>query len=558
MTTSTSPKAPGGTPAPHGKPPTRQSPLRGALAFLRNTWRGLTSMRTALVLLFLLAVAAMPGALLPQHSLNQAKVVEYRQQHPTLGPLLDKLGFFGVFASPWFSAIYLMLFVSLVGCLTPRTLEYARACRTRPVSTPRNLGRLPHHARGTVDVTPAEAVSTVTGRLRGWRTEVREEPHGGFTVSAEKGYLREAGNLVFHVSLLALLVALAFSKLFGYEGQVIVMADGDQFCNTGILNYDSFTGGARVDGTALSPFCVKVDGFQARYLPNGQPVHYQAEIGYQAGADLAAGSNGPWRPYLLEENSPLRVAGDRVYLLGNGYAPRFTVTFPDGTSRTQAIQWKPADVGTMLSEGATKFDRPGLPTEAARRSNQIAITGLFAPTSSGGTVITSVYPTLENPEVAVDIYRGDLGLDDGRGQSIFEIDQHQVQTGALKRVARQNLMIGQQVRLDDGTTIRFDGVQQWINLQISHDPAEGFVLIFAVLILLGLATSLSIKRRRFWARIGPANLDDQQGRTVMEIGGLARTDQAGYGEEFGRLCGDLLPEARPDGSYDSEHAEAQP
>ncbi|WP_197481965.1 cytochrome c biogenesis protein ResB, partial [Rhodococcus sp. HS-D2] len=55
----------------------RPSLGRRALAHARNLWRQLTSMRTALVLLFLLAVAAVPGALLPQRNLNAGKVDEY-------------------------------------------------------------------------------------------------------------------------------------------------------------------------------------------------------------------------------------------------------------------------------------------------------------------------------------------------------------------------------------------------------------------------------------------------------------------------------------------------
>src|SRR5829696_2850727 len=105
------------TTAPPAAPPDEApAPPRAPLALLRNTWRGLTSMRTALVLLFLLALAALPGALLPQRSLNQRLVDAYLADHPQLGPVLDRLGLFDVFAAPWFAAIYLLLMVSLIGC----------------------------------------------------------------------------------------------------------------------------------------------------------------------------------------------------------------------------------------------------------------------------------------------------------------------------------------------------------------------------------------------------------------------------------------------------------
>lgn len=534
-----------------GPPPRGRTVLSRPLAILRNTWRGLTSMRTALTLLFLLALAALPGALLPQRSLNSGKVDQYIQNRPTLGPLLDKLGFFEVFASSWFAAVYLLLFVSLIGCLTPRTFEYARAFRAAPVVTPRNLSRMPHHAAATLDEAPDQVLEKVRGRLRGWRLAVTEEPGGDTAVSAERGYLREAGNLVFHIALVGLLLGIAAGKLFGYEGQVIVLTGGNQFCNTGILGYDSFKAGTRVDGTALDPFCIKVDDFDARYLPNGAPDSFRATIGYQAGDELNAGPNGPWHPYQLEVNSPLRVAGDRVYLLGHGYAPVFTVTWPGGETRTVATQWRLAEPNTLLSEGSTKFDRPGLADEAQRRRSQIAITGLFAPTSSGGKIVTSMYPAPLDPEAAVDVYRGDLGLDDGRGQSIFEVDQRQVASGALKKVARSNLKLGQQLILDDGTVIRFGELSQWVSLQVSHDPAEKWVLVFAVLVLAGLGTSLTIRRRRFWVRLRPVTGADEPGRTVVEIGGLARTDQAGYGEEFTRLRAELLGGNHPDDREDS-------
>ncbi|HEY8371927.1 MAG TPA: cytochrome c biogenesis protein ResB [Pseudonocardiaceae bacterium] len=516
---------------------------RALLAAVRNTWRGLTAMRTALLLLFLLALAALPGALLPQYSLNAGKVSEYKAEHPTLGPLLDRLGFFDVYAAPWFAAIYLLLFVSLIGCLVPRTAEYVRQLRGRPSLVPRNLSRLPHHARRTLDADPDTVLERARTLLRGWRIQERTEPGGDGrpevrTISAERGFLREAGNLVFHFSMIGLLVGLAIGKLFGYEGQVIVMANGSQWCNSALLNYDSFRAGLRVDGTELTPFCIRVDSFTGRYLPNGQAESFHAELAYQAGEDL---DQNRWQPYGLEVNSPLRVAGDRVYLLGHGYAPVFTVTFPNGEQRTQAVQWRPVDLRTLLSEGAVKFDPPGVTDPAERRRNQLAITGLFAPTAVfQGTVLSSGFPTLEDPAVAVDVLRGDLGTDSGRSQSIFSIDQSMVDSGRLQRVARENLRPGEEIRLDDGTTVRFDGVEQWVSLQISHDPGQGLVLISAVVVIAGLGVSLTVKRRRLWLRITPAGEGGEPGRTVVEVGGLARTDQAGYGEEFTRLARELL------------------
>lgn len=536
MTTTAPPAAPPETPPPPAGP---------SLALLRNTWRGLTSMRTALVLLFLLALAALPGALLPQRSLNQRLVTQYFAEHPTLAPLLDRLRFFDVFAAPWFAAVYLLLMVSLVGCLLPRTLEQVRSLHTPPVATPRHLARMPHHAEATLPA-PVDAVEArVRERLGGWHGAWRDEPgpEGSSTgralpvrtFSAERGRLREAGNLLFHLSLLGLLVAFAAGKLFGYEGQVVVLSGGGQFCNTGILGYDSFRPGLRVDGTELTPFCVRVDDFAATYERNGQPASFTAGIGYQTADDLAAG-RADWRPGSLAVNHPLRTDGSRVYLLGHGYAPRFTVTWPDGQQRTGEVQWRPVDPATLLSEGATKFARPGVTDERQRRGAQLAVTGLLAPTSSGGTVVTSVFPALVNPEVAVDVLRGDLGLDDGRGQSIFSVDRSGLENGTLTRVARQNLSPGDELTLDDGTRIRFDGVRDWVSLQVSHDPAQGWVLAFAVLVLLGLLLSLTVRRRRFWARLTP----DGAGGTRVELGGLARTDRAGYGEEFDRLSADLL------------------
>ncbi|WKG04489.1 cytochrome c biogenesis protein ResB [Mycolicibacterium sp. HK-90] len=511
-------------------------PIRRVLALLRNTWRTLTSMGTALVLLFLLALAAIPGALLPQRNLNESKVDEYLAAHPTLGPWLDRVQGFDVFSSFWFTAIYVLLFISLVGCLTPRMIEHFRSLRAVPVSAPRNLGRLPKHHGEQVRGDAGEIAGTVTRRLKGWRTVTRERD-GDIEISAEKGYLREFGNIVFHFSLLGLLAAVAAGKLFGYEGSVIVIADGGPgFCSASPAAFDSFRAGNTVDGTSLSPVCLRVNNFDADYLPTGQALSFAADIDYQAGDDLAANT---WRPYRLEVNHPLRVGGDRVYLQGHGYAPTFTVTFPDGQKRSQTIQWRPDEPLTLLSSGVVRIDPPAgtYPDADERRKHQIAIQGLFAPTKQlDGTLLSSSFPALNDPAVAIDIYRGDTGLDTGRPQSLFTLDPRLIGQNRLTKVARVNLVEGQDTTLDDGTKVRFDGAVPFVNLQVSHDPAQIWVLVFAMSMMAGLLVSLVVRRRRIWVRIQPG----AAGTVNVELGGLARTDNSGWGDEFEKLTERLL------------------
>lgn len=487
-------------------------------------------MRTALVLLFLLALAAVPGALLPQRSLNAQKVAAYIASRPTLGPILDRLQLFDVFASFWFTSVYALLAVSLVGCLVPRLVGLTKAAWAQPVPAPRNLSRLPHHHLACLGEPLSQVATRARRRLRGWRVATRSDSDGTITLSAEKGYLRDGGNLVFHFSLLGLLAAIAVGKVFGYEGSVIVIADdGPGFCNTSPAGYDSFRAGNRVDGTNLEPFCVRVENFSADYLPTGQAKMFTSDIAYQAGEDL---ERGEWRDYRLRVNDPLRVGGDRVYLTGHGYAPRFTVTFPDGRSRSEALQFRPEEATTFLSSGALRFDPPGdaYSSDEERRRNQIAVEGLFAPTARfDGTLLSSAFPAALDPAVAIDVYRGDTGLDSGRPQSIFSLDPELIRQGRLVKQTRANLRPGEDVALPDGARVRFDGAAEFVDLQVSHDPAQTWVLGFAVTMIVGLVVSLVIRRRRIWLRLRASH---DPSSTEVEMGGLARTDRAGWGKEF--------------------------
>lgn len=515
----------------------RPGPARAATAFLRNAWRTLTAMRTALILLFLLAIAAVPGALLPQRSLNQGKVLEYIADHGTIGEIYDRLQLFDVFSSWWFTAVYVLLFVSLVGCLTPRTIELVQQLRTPPPLTPRNLSRLPHHASYRTTATPEQAADEVQSRLKGWKVRRNDgdgRVAGALELSSERGHLREVGNIVFHFGLLALLIMFAAGKFLYAEGMRVIIATDDSpaFCNTTPSAYDSFRAGLLVDGTDLSQFCIKVEDFRADYLPNGQAEMFTSNVRFSE--DVTTTDPDTWDAYTLQVNHPLRVDGTRVYLQGHGYAPRFTVTFPNGETRTDTQQWQPNDLTTFLSSGIMRFDPPaGLyPELAERREQQIAIQGLFAPTAQfNGKILGSRFPAMEDPAVAIDVYQGDAGLDTGRPQSIFSLDSDLISSGALEKRARVNLKPGESTTLPDGTQVRFDGADEFVNLQISDDPTQIWVGVASVVMMGGLVLSLLVKRRRVWARV----TTDDDGVTRVDLGGLARTDRSGWGREFDEL-----------------------
>ncbi|MDV8001517.1 cytochrome c biogenesis protein ResB [Rhodococcus sp. IEGM 1408] len=518
-----------------------RSPVGAVIAFLRNSWRTLTAMRTALILLFLLAVAAIPGALLPQRSLNQGNVNEYIASNGWLGETYDKLQLFDVFSSWWFTAIYVLLFVSLVGCLTPRCFELVRQLRTPPPLTPRNLSRLPHHAAYRTTATPEQAADQIHKALRGRvrRNNGDGRVPGAIELSSERGYSREVGNIVFHFGLLALLIFFAAGKFVYAEGMRVIIANAESpaFCNTTPSAYDAFRAGLLVDGTDLEQFCIKVSDFRADYLPNGQAEMFTSNVRFTE--EVTTTDPDTWQPYEMRVNHPLRVGGTRVYLQGHGFAPTFTVTYPNGETRTDTQQWQPTELQTFLSSGIVRFDPPaGLyPELAERRENQIAVQGLFAPTASfDGTILSSRFPRMDDPAVAIDVYQGDAGLDTGRPQSVFSLDSDLIESGVLERQARVNLFPGESTTLPDGTQVRFDGAEEFVNIQVSEDPTQIWVGVSAAVMMAGLVLSLMVRRRRIWARV---TVDDD-GVTRVDLGGLAKTDRSGWGSEFDDLRNRLV------------------
>ena len=518
--------------APPAAPP--PGPTNRVWALLRNSWRQLTSMRTALLLLFLLAIAAIPGSVFPQRPVSAEDVSRYFAAHPKLAPVLDRLGGFDVYASAWFAAIYLLLFTSLVGCVLPRLREHLRSVRMVPPDAPKRLDRLPQHAPARArPEDPAEVAKIVvaTLRRRRFRTVVREQPDGGWTVAAEKGHLKETGNLLFHFALLTVLIGVGFGHWYGWHGNRLLVAGDDHgFCNT-VPQYDESALGPRVDPADLPNFCLELTGFTASYQPNGTPKAFLATV-------AVSEDGGSPRSRSFTVNDPLRLHHADVHLLGHGYAPILRYTDRYGEQQRRVVPFLPTD--TMLtSEGVAQFPDVNIDPKTDKRDEglQVGFEGVYLPTVATDGSPRSTYPAQRAPALFLTAYRGDLGLDVGIPGSVYALDRGQLANGELKQVSGarpHELRPGQSWTLDDGTKLEFLGTEQFVTLAIRYDPTQPLVLGGAVAGLIGLMLSLAGRRRRIWFRALPG-AEPGGGGTLMTAGGLPRADYPGFGDEFSRL-----------------------
>ena len=477
-------------------------------------WRQLTSMRTALFLLLLLAIAAVPGSLYPQRSADPNGVRFYYDQQPEFAAFLDALQLFDVYTSVWFSAIYILLFVSLVGCVVPRTKIHWHALRAKPVKTPANLNRMPVHSEVEGNL---EAAAKVLKKLR-----FRFEKQGN-SLSAEKGFLKETGNLVFHYALIGVLIAVGLGGGFAFSGQR-VLVEGDSFANQ-LSSYDSFSPGPFFYEGELEPFTLKLDKFSVLYDLNnraniGQPIDFIADVTLGTKADSSVER--------IRVNHPLAVPGANIYLTGNGFAPVVTIRDASGAiAFSGPVVFLPQD-GNMTSLGVIKAP-DALP-------KQLGIISFFYPTAEQleSGAYTSIYPDPLDPLLTMNVYVGDLGLDEGIPRNVYALD-----TTDLELIAGRDgpapalaLRVGDEAALPDGLgSVKFDGLLRFASVDIAHNPGGVWVLLFSMLALIAVTMSLMIPRRRVWFR--------DLGNGKMELAALARGDDPGLESLLERIKQEL-------------------
>lgn len=537
--TTVTPEAPStpGTPNTPGTPGRTRRTDQGLspIEFMRWCWTQLTSMRTALVLLFMVALAAIPGSLIPQQPVSPIQVLDFAEDNPELDKIYSALFLYDVYGSPWFAAIYLLLFVSLIGCILPRIKVYWRALRNPPPKIPARLTRLPEWGRGTLAAGKEASLATAAATLKRKGFRVLSHPNG---VSAERGYLRELGNLVFHLSLIFVLGAVAYNNLFTFKGTATVV-EGAGFSNV-ITQYDEFNAGPGVDMNDLPPFSLTVNRFHAAF----ERGNVQRGAARLFDADITATTATGTKDVNVAVNQPLVIDGVNVHLLGHGYAAHVTVKDASGNiAFSGPVVFQPQD-GNFSSYGVIKAQDG--------RPKRLAFEGWFLPTATVDELgPRSTFPDADNPELFLNAWTGAPKEETGRPENIYTLD-----TTGLTQVTRDGQIVsfrlkpGQLYELPEGQgSIQFDGWSRWTKLQISHSPGLPIAAGALAIGVIGLCFSLFVRPRRIWVKI----IDDDQ----VEVGGLDRADsRSGLADDITTILSSVSP--RSVGPPDTKPADTTP
>jgi cytochrome c biogenesis protein len=513
--------------------------LRQSVALV---WRSLRSMRTALGLLLILALASVAGSLVPQVGTSDARIAAMFRDHPLRAELYDRIGLFDVFGSWWFTLIYALLFVSLVACLIPRTRALIRNLRARPQPA-RELESMRHFAVRTVDADPERAIAAATGTLRRRFFRVRSsagEPSSGRPwVAADKGLAREAGSLLFHWSFLLILVGIVWGKGTGFTGQAVIVEG--QTWTEAQASYDGQIHTGRFFDDDHSGIQITLKRFVASYrIPSGIPRDFVSTV------RLADADGTPEGTHDVRVNHPAELDGVKIYQFGYGWAPVIRVEHdgePLVSGPTVCSQGPPpAGVSPLQLPWDCVVKLPSLRPQVGIRF------GLWPDFRALNALLTTgrAMPMIQeySPVLTYTAYEGDLRTD-------LALPSNQLETSGMRVLRRGAFGAGQSVRIGDGVTVTFADLKHYSVFEIKRDRGLGILLAAAILILLGLLPALYTSRRRVW--VTAATAPGGSG-SIVKIGGFALQRRPQFEEEFAKLVEAVAPpreDRAPDPSGDA-------
>jgi cytochrome c biogenesis protein len=519
---------------------------------LRAVWWLFTNVRFAILLLALLAIVSIVGVLVPQMpatvkgdaGLEEAWLDTQHENFGFLTDGMDAIGLFNVFSQRWFALLLAVTVVSTGAYIVSRFPGIWASIRKPRTRVPdRYFEMAPHRfqAEGAVDA------DLLVGALRAKRYKVTRTTEDGATyLFADRFQYAQLGTLLTHAAIIVFILSAVVQRVDAYSSPLF-LAEGSTLPVFAVSNPNQMQ--------------VQLENAYAQFAPNGQPIDYRADfVIYDRGVEAKRCSS--------TVNSPCSYRDYRFYQeayfgYGATLSVRDTTTGNVLYEETLALSQQTLSprVKVTNSEGAVLFDEPVVLTDAFDAGEETFNAAYVELT--GGRALTFWLP--EDPESGDDLVVFEPALENaaqaslGEGESattggltieysglegvpsavadgipvpdkpaesaLFELTN--VAFGTSETSSGEYVdatggttgdptltIIGLQeeaISLEAGerTTIgdyeyTFERQAEFVGIDVRRDRSDRLVWIGAFAIVVGLAITFWVPRRRLWAKITEA------------------------------------------------------
>ena len=290
-----------------------------------------SSMRFAVALLTVLAVASVIGTVIPQNRPIQDYVVSFGT---FWSQLFDVLGLYDVYSSPWFIVILIFLVLSTTLCLWRNVPPFITEMRT--FRTHAKLDGLSFSQNISGSLKPEIAEQYL--KAQGFQTQtVKRED--GILIAAKMGSWAKFGYIFAHIALIViclggLLDSHLLLKIAVWSGRLVPdkeHAYASDFATNSRLSANalSFRGDINLpenqttDAIFLNvdnngfvvqelPFTLKLNKFSLEHYSNGMPKDYASDI------TITDKKTGESKQAIVRVNHPIHTHGLTIYQAGFG------------------------------------------------------------------------------------------------------------------------------------------------------------------------------------------------------------------------------------------------
>jgi hypothetical protein len=501
----------------------------------RSTWRLLTNVKFAMILVATAALVGMIGVVIPQLPAEMkgnpaAQSAWYALRVADFGRFarpMDRAGLFDVYHQWWFYALWGVIITSVTVCTVSRIRPTVRSIHLPPREVSEAYFETAHHRASFA--LPGDVASLENAlRRRRYRVERVRQSGGQVYLFAERYGWSQYGTFVSHLALIMVLVGGLLTTMAGFD-RTLALAET--------------SGAAPVfDTPGRDQIFIGMQDAVRRIDAGGNIVDFRSFLELRRGDEVVQ--------CVATVNDPCNAFGYRFHQAAFfADLARIEITGPDDRLLYADVldfnaNQTPAPFLTVTRDGVPVFEQP-LPQLG---SEDTLATSLLAFTARNGVDI-SIPVAWQNVDGQMVVY-----LDDGVGglqavragestailAGVFEVQFDGVAAipaiefrdlpGALGGIVTVQmppqadgshllvldgvdtagplfLAAGDAATTTTGHTYRFVGQVDGAGINIKRDPGDTFIFIAVILALIGLAMTFYLPRRRLWARVRDGRAD---------------------------------------------------